>query len=88
MKLKSGDVVHLTRAASPQFVNPIVIRVIRELPERFTYHGWLWFEGYQSTGRASPWRSASCSPCAKGCAGSTPRPPQREPSADRSPGRP
>ncbi|MEU6072429.1 hypothetical protein [Micromonospora sp. NPDC047074] len=47
MKLKAGDVVHLTHAASPQFVNPILVRVIRELPERHTYDGWLWFEGYQ-----------------------------------------
>lgn len=43
----AGDVIHLTTAASVQFLRPIVVRVIRELPERHTYHGWVWIEGYQ-----------------------------------------
>ncbi|MFC8301565.1 hypothetical protein [Micromonospora orduensis] len=30
-----------------QFLHPIFVRVIRELPERHTYHGWVWIEGYQ-----------------------------------------
>ncbi|MFY1598042.1 hypothetical protein [Micromonospora sp. WMMD737] len=46
-KLKAGDVVHLARAASPQFTKPIFVRVIREIPERHPPYGWLWFEGYQ-----------------------------------------
>ncbi|WP_330438504.1 hypothetical protein OHB44_25940 [Micromonospora sp. NBC_00821] len=45
--LKAGDVIHLTTAASVQFLRPIFVRVIRELPERHTYHGWVWIEGYQ-----------------------------------------
>ncbi|WP_442929749.1 hypothetical protein [Micromonospora sp. WMMC250] len=45
--MKAGDVIHLTTAASVQFLRPIFVRVIRELPERHTYHGWVWIEGYQ-----------------------------------------
>ncbi|MGK5445172.1 hypothetical protein ACSNN7_25560 [Micromonospora sp. URMC 105] len=42
-----GDVVVLSRAASPQFVAPIVVRVIREIRDRHPPHGWTWIEGYQ-----------------------------------------
>ncbi|WP_405101589.1 hypothetical protein [Micromonospora sp. NBC_01412] len=44
--MRAGDVLHVTRAASPQFVTPIFFRLIRvmSLP---TYHGWSWLEGYQ-----------------------------------------
>ncbi|MEU1588070.1 hypothetical protein [Micromonospora sp. NPDC005710] len=45
--LRAGDVVLLTTAASVQFRTPIVVRVIRELPERHTYHGWLWLDAYE-----------------------------------------
>ena len=45
--LRAGEVVRLTRAASPQFIRPLAVRVIRELTDRHTYAGWLWFEGYQ-----------------------------------------
>ncbi|MCX5066538.1 hypothetical protein OOJ91_11680 [Micromonospora lupini] len=45
--LKAGDVIHLTTVASVQFLRPIFVRVIRELPERHTYVGWVWIEGYQ-----------------------------------------
>ncbi|MEU4333962.1 hypothetical protein AB0F59_04980 [Micromonospora lupini] len=45
--LKAGDVILLTTAASVQFLRPIFVRVIRELPERHTYDGWVWIEGYQ-----------------------------------------
>ncbi|SCE90807.1 hypothetical protein GA0070607_3083 [Micromonospora coriariae] len=45
--LRAGDVIRLTRAASPQFVRPLTIRVIRELADRHTYHGWVWVEGYE-----------------------------------------
>ncbi|MCX4473661.1 hypothetical protein OOK41_25730 [Micromonospora sp. NBC_01655] len=44
--ITAGDVLHLTRAASPQFVKPIFVRVIREMPLH-TYYGWTWVEGYQ-----------------------------------------
>ncbi|MFI6256207.1 hypothetical protein ACIBCL_08810 [Micromonospora zamorensis] len=46
MKVKPGDVLHLTRAASVQFLRPIFVRVIR-LPGWVTYDGWLWIEGYE-----------------------------------------
>ena len=36
----------LTREASVQFCRPIVVRVIRELTERQTYHGWTWLDCY------------------------------------------
>ncbi|MGC5289979.1 hypothetical protein [Micromonospora sp. DT231] len=45
-KVKSGNVLHLTRAASVQFLRPIFVRVIR-LPDWVTYDGWLWIEGYE-----------------------------------------
>ncbi|MET8363213.1 hypothetical protein AB0J68_02085 [Micromonospora sp. NPDC049580] len=45
--MKAGDVIHLTTAASVQFLRPIFVRVIRELPERHTYDGWVWIEGYE-----------------------------------------
>ncbi|MGC4760039.1 hypothetical protein [Micromonospora trifolii] len=49
--IRAGDVLHLTRAASPQFVRPLTLRVVRELTERHTYHGWTWVEGYQLSAR-------------------------------------
>ncbi|MET7945502.1 hypothetical protein [Micromonospora sp. NPDC005324] len=45
-EVKSGDVLHLTSAASVQFLRPIFVRVIR-LPDWVTYDGWLWIEGYE-----------------------------------------
>ncbi|MDG4799178.1 hypothetical protein [Micromonospora sp. WMMD980] len=50
---RTGDVVHLTRAASVQFVRPIVVRVIRELTDRHPYHGWAWIEGYELSTRGT-----------------------------------
>ncbi|WFE41816.1 hypothetical protein [Micromonospora sp. WMMD998] len=50
---RAGDVVHLTRAASVQFVRPIVVRVIRELTDRHSYHGWEWVEGYEVSPRGT-----------------------------------
>lgn len=44
---KAGDLFHLTRAASVQFVKPIRFRLIRVMDERITYDGWTWIEGYQ-----------------------------------------
>lgn len=43
---KAGDVLHLTRAASAQFINPIMFRVIRVL-DWVTYDHWVWLDGYQ-----------------------------------------
>ncbi|MER7168526.1 hypothetical protein ABT336_20970 [Micromonospora sp. NPDC000207] len=56
---RSGDVLHVTRAASVQFKRrPIKFRVIRVL-DWPTYHGWLWLEGYEldATGDAVSRRS-------------------------------
>ncbi|WP_229399033.1 hypothetical protein [Micromonospora okii] len=44
---QTGDLLHLTRAASPQFVKPIIVRVIREMKDRHTYYGWTWIEAYE-----------------------------------------
>ncbi|MEU7972549.1 hypothetical protein AB0B48_10955 [Micromonospora sp. NPDC049089] len=38
--------MHLTRAASVQFLRPIFVRVIRVL-DWPTYDGWLWIDGYE-----------------------------------------
>ncbi|MFE9689903.1 hypothetical protein [Micromonospora sp. NPDC005806] len=43
---RSGDVLRVTRAASVQFLRPIMFRVIRVL-DRPTYDGWLWLDGYE-----------------------------------------
>ncbi|MBQ1067043.1 hypothetical protein [Micromonospora sp. D75] len=43
---RSGDVLHVTRAASVQFFRPIMFRVIRIL-DWPTYDGWLWLDGYE-----------------------------------------
>ncbi|MFI2714116.1 hypothetical protein ACH495_28740 [Micromonospora sp. NPDC018662] len=46
---KAGDLVRVTRAASVQFVKPIMFRVIRVLDDwtRTTYDGWCWLDGYE-----------------------------------------
>ena len=43
---RSGDVLHLTRAASVQFAEPILFRVIR-VHDWPTYYGWVWLDGYE-----------------------------------------
>ncbi|XTZ14292.1 hypothetical protein ACQSSU_22730 [Micromonospora echinospora] len=43
---RAGDLVLVTRAASVQFVTPIMFRVIRVL-DRVTFDGWIWLDGYQ-----------------------------------------
>ncbi|MET8306613.1 hypothetical protein [Micromonospora sp. NPDC005173] len=45
--IQSGDLLRLTRDASPQFVRAVTVRVIRVLADRHTYHGWLWIECYE-----------------------------------------
>ncbi|HEY0700153.1 MAG TPA: hypothetical protein VGD43_20400 [Micromonospora sp.] len=43
---RSGDVLHVTRAASVQFIEPILFRVIR-VHDWPTYDGWIWLDGYE-----------------------------------------
>jgi len=43
---RSGDVLHVTRAASVQFVEPLFFRVIR-VHDWPTYDGWVWLDGYE-----------------------------------------
>ncbi|MDG4815880.1 hypothetical protein O7628_10210 [Micromonospora sp. WMMD956] len=44
-------VLHVTRAASPQFVQPIFFRLIKVREDWITYHGWIWLHGYQLDAR-------------------------------------
>ncbi len=44
--MRAGEAIRLDRRASPQFVRPITVRVIRAL-DRPTYDGWVWLEGYE-----------------------------------------
>jgi hypothetical protein len=43
---RSGDVLRVTRAASVQFAQPLLFRVIR-VHEWPTYSGWAWLDGYE-----------------------------------------
>jgi hypothetical protein len=43
---RSGDVLRVTRAASVQFSEPMMFRVIR-VHDWQTYDGWVWLDGYQ-----------------------------------------
>jgi hypothetical protein len=43
---RSGDVLHVTRAASVQFIDPLLFRVIR-VHDWPTYDGWVWLDGYE-----------------------------------------
>lgn len=45
--LRAGVLVYVTRKASPQFVKPILFRLIRVRTEWITYDGWAWLDGYQ-----------------------------------------
>lgn len=45
--LRAGVLVQVTRTASPQFVRPILFRLIRVRTEWITYDGWAWLDGYQ-----------------------------------------
>ncbi|MEU0553542.1 hypothetical protein AB0J72_02200 [Dactylosporangium sp. NPDC049742] len=55
---KTGDVLRVTKAASVQFVQPMLFRVIR-VHDWQTYDGWAWLDGYQlnATGDAVERRS-------------------------------
>jgi hypothetical protein len=43
---RSGDVLRVTKAASVQFAEPMLFRVIR-VHDWPTYDGWAWLDGYQ-----------------------------------------
>ncbi|MEV6303703.1 hypothetical protein AB0M02_30140 [Actinoplanes sp. NPDC051861] len=43
---RSGDVIHVTKAASVQFTSPMLFRVIR-VHDWPTYEGWVWLDGYE-----------------------------------------
>ncbi|HWH00413.1 MAG TPA: hypothetical protein VNV66_14050 [Pilimelia sp.] len=43
---RSGDVLQVTRAASVQFADPLLFRVIR-VHDWPTYDGWVWLDGYE-----------------------------------------
>jgi hypothetical protein len=43
---RSGDVLRVTKAASVQFAEPMLFRVIR-VHDWPTYDGWTWLDGYQ-----------------------------------------
>ncbi|SCL22470.1 hypothetical protein GA0070616_2543 [Micromonospora nigra] len=45
-KVEPG-VYRLTRAASPQFVTPITVRIFRHLADRHPPWGWAWVDCYQ-----------------------------------------
>lgn len=45
MTPRSGEVLRITRAASVQFLEPLLFRVIR-VHDWLTYHGWVWLDGY------------------------------------------
>lgn len=43
---RSGDVIQVTKAASVQFLSPMLFRVIR-VHDWPTYYGWVWLDGYE-----------------------------------------
>jgi hypothetical protein len=55
---RAGDILRVTRAASAQFAEPMLFRVIRVHGWQ-TYDGWAWLDGYQlnTTGDAVARRS-------------------------------
>jgi hypothetical protein len=55
---RSGDVLRVTRAASVQFIEPMLFRVIR-VHDWTTCEGWAWLDGYEldATGDAVTRRS-------------------------------
>lgn len=46
MTPQAGDILHVTREASVQFLRPMMFRVIR-VHDWPTYEGWVWLDGYQ-----------------------------------------
>ncbi|MER5704276.1 hypothetical protein ABT023_20380 [Micromonospora sp. NPDC002296] len=90
-KPQGGDLLHVTRAASVQFVRPIVFRVIRVHDDWHTYHGWLWLDGYEidAKGDAVARRSIYVQPAGLrwlAAAPSRPAAPRGAPGVARRPG--
>lgn len=56
---KAGDILLIGRAASVQFVRPMLFRLIRVREDWVTYDGWTWLDGYEldKTGDAVSQRS-------------------------------
>lgn len=75
---RSGNVLHVTRAASVQFGEPILFRVIR-IHDWPTYDGWCWLDGYEldSKGDAVVRRSIFVQPAGLRPARSLPKPEPR-----------
>jgi hypothetical protein len=46
MSPQAGDILHVTKEASVQFLHPMLFRVIR-VHDWPTYDGWMWLDGYQ-----------------------------------------
>ncbi|MFI7436243.1 hypothetical protein [Micromonospora haikouensis] len=71
----------MTRAASPQFVQPILFRLIRVHADWITYHGWTWLDGYQldARGDAVARRSIFVQPAGLRALASVPAPAPRAP---------
>jgi hypothetical protein len=45
--LGSGQLLQIGRAASPQFVRPILFRLTGPAKPSIYYDGWVWLDGYQ-----------------------------------------
>ncbi|MEU8253498.1 hypothetical protein AB0C06_04425 [Micromonospora inaquosa] len=82
---RSGDLLHITQAASVQFSRPFLFRLIRVLTDRITYDGWLWIEGYEldARGEAVARRELFVQPAGLRKVAPSPRPGRREPAPVR-----
>ncbi|MER5332683.1 hypothetical protein [Micromonospora sp. NPDC002717] len=83
-EITAGDVLCLTRSASPQFVRPVTVRVIRVLTDWHTYHGWCWIDVYELNARGDAVDRRSLYVRCEGCVGVRRRRPLPRPAA-RSP---
>ncbi|WP_422755392.1 hypothetical protein [Micromonospora sp. WMMD708] len=85
IELRAGVLVQVTRKASPQFVRPILFRLIRVRTEWITYDGWAWLDGYQidAKGDAVARRSIYVQPA--GLLPSEPTPARQPVPASRAP---
>jgi hypothetical protein len=62
---RAGEVLTLTKAASPQFHRPTRFRTIRVLDWE-TYDGWAWLDGYQLDTRGEAVERRSVFVCVAG----------------------
>ncbi|WP_431885999.1 hypothetical protein [Micromonospora wenchangensis] len=81
--MRAGELLHLTRDASVQFIRPITVRVIRVLTDWHTYDGWVWVDAYQLNAAGDAVRRRTLFLRSAGVRRSAPRP---EPVAGRQPG--